>query len=112
MITTSVFTPESGTIEHFGSPRLRAIPPTVRRYVDPLKSSAASTIACSGFDSRRRIGSAITGSSAPARFGSKIAASLSRRRRRSGAAAGVVGEPSFTQPCWIATSLQSGQTST
>ena len=57
---------------------------------DALKSSAASTIACSGFDSRRRIGSDRTGSSAPARFGSKIAARLSRRRLRRGAAAGVV----------------------
>ena len=61
--TSSWLTPESGTIETRGSPRLFAIPPTVRRYWLPLKTSAASTIASSSSESRRRIGSETTGSS-------------------------------------------------
>ena len=41
----------------FASPRLFAIPPTVRRYVLPLKRSATSSSATSSLERRRRIGS-------------------------------------------------------
>ena len=61
--TTSVFTPESGTTLACGLPRLLPIPPTVRRYGLALKRSAASTIARSDSDRRRRIGSGATVSS-------------------------------------------------
>ena len=47
-----------------------------------------------------------------ARRGSKIADRLSRFRGRSSATVGLVGLPSFTQPCSAAMSWQSGQTST
>src|SRR4029079_15725890 len=64
--TTSGLTPESGTIETRGSPRLFAMPPIVRRYCEALKRSAAPTIASSGSERRRRIGSAATGAPASA----------------------------------------------
>ena len=58
--TTSLFVPESGTIEARGDPRLFAIPAIVRRKALSLKRSAASTIATSGPESLRRIGSSTT----------------------------------------------------
>src|SRR4051794_12344586 len=110
--TTSGLTPESGTIETRGSPRLFAIPPTVRRYCDALKWSAASTVASSGSERRRRIGSVATGSWAGL-FG--IPSRLAREKRlrlRTAGIVGVVGAPSLTQPYSTAVSWQSGQTST
>ena len=73
------------------------MPPTVRRYCDELKRSAASTIASSASERRRRIGSVAIGASAAART-PRNALSEKRLRLRSGAIVGVVGEPSFTQP--------------
>src|SRR5215212_5736277 len=109
--TTSGVTPESGTTDTLGSPRLFAIPPIVRRYCEALKRSAASTIASSGGDSLRRIGSGAIGSEGA--FAVPIsAASDRRRRRRSGETVGVVGAPSFTHPYSSASSWQSEQTST
>jgi hypothetical protein len=108
--TTSAFTPESGITETVGVPRLFAIPPTVRRYCEALKWSAASTIASSGSESRRRIGWLATGSSAAAR--PSTPAREKRFLRRSFGIVSVVGAPSFTQPYSSAASLQSGHTST
>ena len=88
------------------------MPPTDRRYGLALKRSAASTIARSGSERRRRIGSSTSVSSGVARRGSKIADRLSRFRGRSSATVGLVGLPSFSQPCSAAMSWQSGQTST
>src|SRR5918992_544488 len=88
------------------------MPPTERRYGLELKRSAASTMARSGSDSRRRVGSSTSVSSGFVRRGSKIAERLSRLRRRSSGTVGVVGLPSFNQPCSAAMSWQSGQTST
>src|SRR6185369_1876069 len=95
--TTSAVTPDRGTIETVGRPRLRAMPPTVRRYCEELNRSAASTIASSASDRRRRIGSVAIGASAAARTPRKLL-SENRLRLRSGAIVGVVGEPSFSQP--------------
>ena len=95
----SGLTPESGDDrDAAASPRLFAIPPTVRRYCEALKRSAASTIASSRLGEPaqdrlardRRLGRR---SRAP-----RSAASENRLRRRSAGIVGVVGEPSFTQP--------------
>jgi hypothetical protein len=75
-----------------------------------LKRSDASTIASSRCESRLRIGSSTTGSTAGF-LGSKIALSP-RRLRRLSATTGEVGLPSLTQPCSTAVSWQSAQTST
>jgi hypothetical protein len=109
--TTSALTPESGWIDTFGVPRLFAIPPTVRRYCEELKRSAASTIASSASDKRRRNGSLAIGASAAARTPRNVP-SEKRLRLRSGAIVGVVGAPSFRQPYSSAVSRQSWQTST
>src|SRR5581483_1537860 len=109
--TTSAFTPESGWIETCGVPRLFAIPPIVRRYCDALKRSAASTIASSSSDSRRRNGSLAIGAAAAGRS-PRNEPSEKRLRFRSGAIVGVVGDPSFSQPYSSAVSRQSVQTST
>ena len=93
-------------------PRLFAIPPTVRRNCEALKWSAASTIASSDSESRRRIGSLATGASAGTRAPSSDASEKRVVRRRSGGIVGVVGEPSLTQPYSAAASWQSGHTST
>src|SRR3954451_6943332 len=45
--TTSELTPERTTTETFGVPSDLPIPPTVRRYWEELKRSAAPIIACS-----------------------------------------------------------------
>ena len=84
--TTSALTPESGTIETRGSPRLLAMPPTVRRYCEALKRSAASTIASSGSERRRRIGSLAIGASAG------LASAEERRRARSASRRRSVGD--------------------
>src|SRR3954468_18319457 len=63
--TTSAFTPASATMEMRGGPSDLPIPPIVRRYCEALKTSAASTIACSCSDRRRRIGSLPAGPPAP-----------------------------------------------
>src|SRR5258708_34562114 len=55
--TTSELTPDRTTTETFGDPSDLPMPPTVRRYCEALKRSAAPIIACSGSESRRRIGS-------------------------------------------------------
>src|SRR5690348_12010743 len=47
VITTSAFTPDSTTTETRGRPSDLAMPPTVRRYWEALRRSAASTIASS-----------------------------------------------------------------
>jgi len=91
--TSSDLTPESEMIEARGSPRLFAIPPTVRRYWLALKRSAASTMASSGSDRRRRIGSDATGASCAGRRVSKIEPNRRRFRRASGTV-GLVGLPS------------------
>ncbi len=83
----------------------------MRRYWLALNRSAASTIASSGSDSRRRIGSDATGASCGGRRVSKIEPSRRRFRRASGTV-GLVGLPSFSQPYSTAWSWQSGQTST
>ena len=88
-----------------------ASPATVRRKSLPLKSSAASTIACSGSERRRRIGSSTTGSATGLRGSKNAARGPSRRRRRGSDTTGVVGLPSFSQPCSRAVSWQSGHTS-
>src|SRR5438445_5151157 len=62
--TTSELTPESTTTETFGVPSDLPIPPTVRRYCEALKRSAAPIIACSWSERRRRIGSETIVSSA------------------------------------------------
>ncbi len=90
------------------------MPPIVRRYCDALKRSAASTIASSCSESRRRIGSeAIVSSTARGRVPSSVGETA---RRRVCAAplgtVGVVGAPSRIQPYSTAVSAQSGQTST
>src|SRR5260221_11655586 len=51
--TTSELTPERTTTETFGVPSDRPMPPTVRRYCDALKRSAAPIIACSWSERRR-----------------------------------------------------------
>src|SRR4051794_11261889 len=105
--------PERGTMLARASPRLFAIPPTVRRYVLPLKRSAASRSATSSSERRRRIGSdGVTAASAVARRRPRSSGSPRRRRRRSWPITGVVGVPSLSQPCSRAISWQSGQTST
>jgi len=91
-----------------------AIPPTVRRYCDALKRSAASTIASSCGESRRRIGSgAIVSSTSRGRV-PMIVARMPRLfpRRRSVGTVGVVGAPSRIHTYSTAVSAQSGQTST
>src|SRR5215218_8568412 len=110
--TTSGLTPDSATTDTLGSPRLFAIPPIVRRYCEALKASAASTIASSGCESLRRIGSGAIGSDGAFAVPINAASESRRRRRRSGETVGVVGAPSFTQPYSSAVSWQSGQTST
>ena len=109
VITSSRFTPESGRMLARGSPRLFAIPPTVRRNGLELKRSAASTTSSSVSERRRRIGSLTTGSSAGGRSNSPP---RPRRRRRANGIVGAVGLPSFTQPWSSAISWQRGQTST
>ena len=76
-----------------------------------MKWSAASTIASSASESRRRIGSFAIGASA-AGLAPSSDASEKRVRLRSAAIVGVVGEPSFTQPDSSAVSWHSGHTST
>src|SRR5690349_24952145 len=93
---TSLLVPESGTIDAFGSPRLLAIPAIVRRKALSLNRSAASTIASSGPERRRRIGSSATGSTAGLPV-AKRDESHERRRRRS-ETTGDVGLPSLIQP--------------
>src|SRR5207342_1266204 len=111
--TTSALTPESVTTETRGSPSDLLMPPTVRRYCDALKRSAASTIASSCSDNRRRIGSeATTVSTSRGRVPSSVWSQLDLRRRRSAGTVGDVGEPSRTQPYSIAVSAHSGHTST
>src|SRR5438105_2769886 len=110
--TTSVLTPESCTMLARGSPRLFAIPPIVRRNALELKRSAASTIASSGSERRRRIGSLATGSAGSGRLVSNRLPSPRRRLRGSVSTIGVVGLPSLSQPDSAAMSWQSGQTST
>ncbi len=89
------------------------MPPIVRRYCDALKTSAASTIACSWSESRRRIGSlAIVSSTVFGRVPSRLASSPPPRRRRSVGTVGEVGAPSRSHPYSTAVSAQSGQTST
>src|SRR5689334_1726086 len=94
--TTSLLVPDSGTIEALGSPRLLAIPAIVRRKALSLKRSAASTIASSGWDRRRSIGSSATGSTSDFRVSPRK--ELSHERRRRSATTGVVGLPSLIQP--------------
>ncbi len=95
--TTSLFVPESGTIEACGDPRLFAMPEIVRLKALSLKRSAASTIASSGSESLRRIGSSTTGATCALRD-SKRAPSPPSRLRRGSAITGLVGLPSFSQP--------------
>src|SRR3954463_1029453 len=112
--TTSELTPDSTTTETCGVPSDLPMPPTVRRYWDALKRSAALTIACSWSESRRRIGSATI------IFSSVVRGRVPRiggsqpppRRLRSVVTIGVVGAPSRSHPYSIAASAQSGQTST
>ena len=59
--TSSLFTPESGTIETSGAPSAFATPSIVRRKRLALKRSAASTSAASESVSRRSTGSGTTG---------------------------------------------------
>ncbi len=68
----------------FGTPRLLAMPAIVRRYALSLKRSAASTIASSVSESRRRIGSSTTGSTVGL-------AGLAEQRRRESRAACAAG---------------------
>src|SRR4029077_11619358 len=98
---TSPETPENGTMLAWASPRLLAIPPTVRRYVLALNRSAASRIAISSSDSRRRMGSGGVIVSPFARDRPRTAQSprRRRRRRRSSEIVGCVGVPSLIQPC-------------
>src|SRR5581483_7628605 len=105
-------TPESGTMLARASPRLFAIPPTVRRYALALKMSAASSTAISSFESRRRIGSEGATFSPFERERPRKSVSPRRRRRRSPPIVGWVGDPSLIQPCSTAVSWQSGQTCT
>src|ERR687895_1102211 len=111
VITASWFEPESGTMLALAPPRLFEIPLTVRRKLDELNRSAASTTASSSRESRRKIGLSATGADSSAAR-SKIDPRLSRLRLRSGAGAGVVGLPSFPQPCCRAVSWHSEHTST
>ena len=111
--TVSALTPARGTIDTFGSPRLFATPATVRRNVDWLKRSAASTSASSSSESRRRIGSETTGSASSSRAPRSACHSVFWRLRRGCCcSAGETAWPSRTQPWSSATSLQSGHTST
>src|SRR3954469_5642734 len=84
VIATSRLTPEKGTQLTVGSPRLFAIPERVRRKVDALNSSEASTTACSSADRRRRIGSSSTGGSAGGREGWEAAGRSPPRGRPEG----------------------------
>src|SRR5689334_15652321 len=113
VMTTSELTPERTTTETCGGPSDLPIPPTVRRYCDALKRSAAPIIACSWSERRRRIGSAtIVSSEARGRVPRNEESHPLLRRLRSGATVGVVGAPSRNQPCSTAVSAHSGQTST
>src|SRR6266850_1565812 len=113
VITTSELTPESTTTETCGVPSDLPMPPTVLRYCDALKRSAAPIIACSWSESRRRIGSAtIVSSDVRGRVPSSVENHPPARRLRSGETIGEVGAPSRTQPYSTAASAQSGQTST
>src|SRR3954454_5666374 len=113
VITTSELTPDSTTTETCGDPSDLPIPPTVRRYCDELKRSAAPTIACSWSERRRRIGSAtIVSSAVRGRVPRIVASHPPLRRLRSGGTVGVVGAPSRSQPCSTAASAHRGHTST
>src|SRR5439155_771605 len=90
---TSPAAPESATMLACASPRLFAMPPTVRRYALALKRSAASTIASSFSESLRRIGSDATVSSPAGRPKPSRSPRPRRRRRRSPAVALEDGEP-------------------
>src|SRR4026209_1319552 len=94
--TTSLLVPDSGPLEAFGSPSLFAIPAIVRRKSLSLNSSAASTIASSCYERRRRIGSSTTGSTLGF-LDSKRPPSHCLRLRRS-ETMGDVGPPPLTQP--------------
>ena len=89
---SSPFVPESGMRLAFASPRLFWMPPTVRRNVLPLNRSAASRIATSSFESRRRIGSDGTIVSSPRERLARAAPAAcvddggGRRRRRASTA--------------------------
>src|SRR3990170_1700935 len=109
--TSSLFTPESGTIETSGAPSARATPSTVRRKRLALKRSAASTSAASASDRRRSTGSGTTGFASPLPTPSSCA-HRGRFLRACGESAGDIGPPSRTQPYSSADSWQSGQTST
>ncbi len=74
--------------------------------------SAASTIASSGSESRRRIGSVATGSWAGVLATPKNFVSENRPRLGSARIVSVVGAPSFRQPYSSAASWQREQTST
>ena len=88
------------------------MPPTVRRYWEALKMSAASTIESSCSERRRRIGSEAIVSSGPRGRVPRIPERKLPRRRRSAGTVGEVGAPSRTQPYSTAVSAHSGQTST
>src|SRR6266566_678919 len=108
--TTSALIPESVTTETRGSPSDFAMPPTVRRYCDALKRTAASTIASSCSESRRRIGAdATVSSTARGREPRRVCSQPWLFRLRSTGTVGDVGAPSRTQPYSIAVSAHSGQ---
>src|SRR5262249_42541971 len=104
-------TPERAWIETLGVPRLFAMPLTVRRYCEELKRSAASTIASSASERRRRNGSLAIGGPAGLRTPREPASEKGLRLRSAGIV-GVDGAPSFSQPYSSAVSRQSWQTST
>ena len=104
--------PESGTIDAFGAPRLLAIPAIVRRKALSLKRSAASTIASSGSGQPAQDRLVHDRLDRGLRDSPSSVATRPRRLRRRSLTTGVVGLPSFTQPCSSAMSWQSGQTST
>src|SRR4051795_3316786 len=92
--TTSELTPERTTTETCGVPSDLPIPPTVRRYCEALKSSAALIIACSWSERRRRIGSAtIVSSDVRGRVPRIVASQPPPRRFRPGETVGGVGAP-------------------
>ncbi len=110
--TSSLLTPESGTIETSGAPSALATPSIVRRKRLALKRSAASTSAASESESRRRTGSG-TDRLRPRRSPTpRSCAQRGRFRRACGDSAREIGPPSRTQPYSSATSWQSGHTST